>query len=125
MDSIWMGIAPGPRGARVLAMAGPSETLLKARLASNPAHPRALPTLLEAVALWQGRRVRAALCADESPESYATDLYPDLFRDPAETPLYALEWIPVARRARRRRDDLIGFGRFGDLRQILLCEAAR
>jgi hypothetical protein len=120
MDSIWIGVAPGPTAARVLALAGPSHTILKARLASNPSHPRALPTLLEAVALWQGCKVRAALCAHESPQSYATDLYPDLFRDPADTLLYALEWIPVARRARRRRDDLSGFGRFRDLRQLLI-----
>ena len=62
MESIWMGIAPGLATTRVIAMAGPDDTILKANLAGDPRHPRALATLLEAVALWQGRPVRAALC---------------------------------------------------------------
>lgn len=65
MRSIWMGISPGPSATRVIAMAGPGETILKARLSPQPAHPRALSTLLEAVALWQGTQVHAALCAGE------------------------------------------------------------
>jgi hypothetical protein len=64
MDSIWMGIAPSREATRVVAMSGPSSTILKAQLARDPKHPRALATLLEAVALWQGQPVRAALCAD-------------------------------------------------------------
>jgi hypothetical protein len=64
MESIWMGIAAGA-ATRILAMAGPGETLLKGLLRGTPSHPRALPTLLEAVALWQGVPVRAVLCADE------------------------------------------------------------
>jgi hypothetical protein len=48
MESIWMGIAPGLFTTRVVAMAGPNETLLKAQLARDPRHARALPTLLEA-----------------------------------------------------------------------------
>ena len=51
MESIWMGIAPGLHATRVIAMAGPSEVILKARLSKEPVHPRALATLLEAVAL--------------------------------------------------------------------------
>lgn len=48
---------PGPSATRVIAMAGARETILKARLCPEPKHPRALATLLEAVALWQGRHV--------------------------------------------------------------------
>lgn len=62
MSILSMGISPGPQGTRVIAMAGPSETILKARLSRQPSHPRALPTLLEAIALWQGVQVHAALC---------------------------------------------------------------
>ncbi|MBK6520793.1 MAG: hypothetical protein IPG04_43370 [Polyangiaceae bacterium] len=61
MDSIWMGIAPGSLTTRVVAMAGPGETILKAQLATGPSTP-ALATLLEAIALWQGQPVRGALC---------------------------------------------------------------
>jgi len=59
MRSIWMGIAPGSSTTRVVAMAGPSETILKAQLSKDPVHPRALATLLEALALWEGQPVRA------------------------------------------------------------------
>src|SRR5436190_15555575 len=55
MRSIWMGIAPGSTTTRVVAMAGPSETILKAQLSKDPVHPRALATLLEALALWEGQ----------------------------------------------------------------------
>src|SRR5262249_57724470 len=37
---------------------------LKARLPAEPRHPRAVETLCEAVALWCGRKVLAALAAD-------------------------------------------------------------
>jgi hypothetical protein len=42
MDSIWMGIAPGVRATRVIAMHGASETILKAhaRAPRSRAHPR-------------------------------------------------------------------------------------
>jgi hypothetical protein len=61
MSDIWMGISPERAATRVIAMAGPSETILKARLLPVPGHPRAMATLLEAVALWQGAKVRAVL----------------------------------------------------------------
>lgn len=107
-------------------MQGAGETILKAKLLSNPSHPRALPTLLEGLALWQGHKVRAALCADESPSSSVTSHYPDLFTDPSDTLLYAVDWVPVVRpRNRRRRDDLSGLGDFRDLRQLVLWEVLR
>jgi RHS repeat-associated protein len=62
-------------------MVGPSETILKARLAPTPAHPRAMATLLEAVALWQGSPVRAALAAAESGEGSDSSLYREAFTD--------------------------------------------
>ena len=85
----------------MLAMQAPSEPILKARLRANPSHPRALPFLLEAIALWQGCPVRAALYADDSPAGCGTRFYPDLSVDPGDTPLYTLDWVPVARRRAR------------------------
>lgn len=67
MESIWMGIAPGLATTRVIAMAGPDDTILKANLAGDPRHPRALATLLEAVALWQ-------VLARDVPDGRAVDL---------------------------------------------------
>jgi len=95
MSILSMGISPGPRDTRVIAMAGPSDTILKARLSRQPSHPRALPTLLEAIALWQGVQVRAALCAADRDGVSDSNLYRDAFVD-FGGPLYTLEWIPAA-----------------------------
>ena len=67
MESLWMGIAPGLATTRVIAMAGPDDTIVKANLAGDPRHPRALATLLEAVALWQ-------VLARDVPDGRAVDL---------------------------------------------------
>lgn len=124
MDSIWMGIAPGAQSTRVLAMAGASDTILKARLSRSPSHPRAMTTLLEALALWQGLPVRAALCADAAPNGYETSLYRDAFPDTGG-PLYRIDWVPAPGARRRGARDIRGMGGFADLRQLVLFEVAR
>jgi hypothetical protein len=122
MSNLSMGISPGPRDTRVIAMTGSHETILKARLSRQPSHPRALATLLEAVALWQGLQVRAALCATERDGVSDSSLYREAFAD-FGGPLYTLEWIPAAALGRRRRD-IRGVGDFADLRR-LMTEVAR
>lgn len=125
MESIWMGIAPSATSTRVLAMSGPHDTILKARLSRSPAHPRAMATLLEAIALWQGRPIRAALCADAQCDGSETSLYRETFAD-VGGPLYTLDWIPAQERGRRaRRRDITGMGAFADLKQLLIDEVAR
>ena len=105
MESIWVCMSPGARTTRILAMRGPSETILKAHLSLRPSSSRAVVALLETLALWEDYPVRAALVVDESStDSSPTTLYRDtfaLFGD--DTPLYRLEWIPRAP-ARRRSD---------------------
>ncbi len=123
MSDIWMGILPEPSGTRVLAMAGPTETILKARLAPDPSHPRALATLLEAVALWQGHKVRAALGAADRDGLSDSSLYREAFTD-VGGPLYSVDWVPACQRRRRHRD-IPGVGDFADLRQLVLFEVAR
>lgn len=124
MSNLWMAISPNSRATRVIAMAGASETILKARLASQPAHPRALPTLLEAIALWQGEKVHAALCAAGRDGESDSSLFRAAFAD-FGGPLYSLEWVPAEGRARRRHRDLAGVGDFADLRRLLISEGAR
>jgi hypothetical protein len=123
MESIWVGVHPQLASTRILAMAGPERTLLKAHLLPLPSSRRALSTLLEAIALWQGRPVHAALVADGSAASSGTSLYRDSFADFGHV-LYTLEYVDALHRP-RRRDPLPGMGPFGDLRQLLLFEAAR
>lgn len=124
MNSIWMAIAPGRLFTRVIAMQGASDTILKARLRRDPPHPRALATLLEAVALWQGTRVRAALAADDEEIACASCLCPNAYLATETTPLYTVDWVPAAGQ-RRRRTGIAGMGEFRDLERLLLCEVAR
>jgi hypothetical protein len=124
MSSIWMGVSPGPTEMRVLAMAGPSETILKARLRRPPTHPRALPLLLEAIALWQGESVRVALAAEERGVEADLSAYDGIPVDD-RAPLYTVDWVPPPARARRRHRDLQGVGDFCDLRQLLLFAVPR
>lgn len=124
-SDIWMGIEPMRGTTRVIAMAGPRETLLKARLSRAPAHPRALATLLEAVALWQGSRVRAALFVADRDGGSDSSLYREAFAD-LGGPLYTLEWVPALGRGRRHRDlDSAHLGEFADLRRAVEFEVAR
>lgn len=126
MGSIWVGLWPNAQGTRVLAMRGASETILKAQLPLRPSSTRAITTLLEALALWEGTKVRAALVAEESStRSLATTLYQDTFAlYGEETALYDLEWIPHVP-VRRRRDALGGMGNFGDLQRLLVQTVLR
>ena len=106
-------------------MDGPHDTILKARLSRSPAHPRAMASLLEAIALWQGQPIRAALCADEQRDGSDSSLYRETFAD-VGGPLYTLDWIPAPGRGRRgRHRDIGGMGEFADLRQLLLSEVPR
>jgi hypothetical protein len=122
-QSVWVAISVSNMETRVLAMAGPGATILKARLSRDPSHPRALPTLLEAIALWQGNQVRAALCADDEQITRESSLYHGAFEFGG--PLYRVDWVPGRPGRRRRGSDVRGMGDFGDLRQLVLFEVAR
>lgn len=90
-----MAITSSPQSTRILATHGRRKPLMQARLRSLPHHPRALPTLLEALALWQGHQVHAVLAVDaESPMWTSTQL--ELVG--AHTPLYTLDLALVAPR---------------------------
>lgn len=123
MESLWVAIDSRSDETRVLATVGARETVLKARLLPTVQHPRALPTLLEALAMWQGSQVRAAVVADSSGDSCATRLKLDFAADFVGAPLYQLRYVP--RHKPRHRDRLDGVGPFHDLRQLLMFEVAR
>lgn len=120
MDPLWMAISPGANATRVLATHG-SETIVKARLSRAPSHPRALQWMLEAVALWQGGRVRAVLCAPRSGGRRQVPLYPEWFDDFGGA-LYSLEWIPHEA-SPRPRDAVGAMGDFRDLKQLRISDA--
>lgn len=123
MESIWMGIAPGRTTTRVVALESPSDTILKAQLRKDPAHPRALGTLLEAIALWQGQPVRAALCAGDTDFSCDSTICREAFLVDGGA-LYSIVWVPGGAH-RRRRQRLEGLGSFRDLERLVIEEVAR
>ena len=127
MHTIWMGIDPRRHHTRILAMAGPEEILLKAHLSPLPSSRSALPALLEAMALWQGIPVHAALVVDgpdgSSREHFAREAFAETL-GPTGNALYSLDYVN-ALRPPRRRDALGGMGPFADLRQLLLFEAMK
>lgn len=126
MQTIWMGIDPRRDRTRILAMAGPEEVLLKANLSPLPSSRSALPALLEAMAVWQGRPVHAALVVGEpdgsSRERFAREAVAEVF-GPTANALYSLDYVGALRPP--RRDGIGGMGPFADLRQLLLFEAMR
>jgi hypothetical protein len=124
MRSVWVALHPKGDETRILVTAGPNDTLLKARLSPTVQHPRAVPTLLEALALWEGAPVRAVVAVDGPGASSATSLCLDSFADFTGGPLYELQFVPWARVC-RMRDLLRGMGDFRDLRQLLLFEGPR
>ena len=121
--SLWVTIDSKRDETRVLAMAGPQATVLKARLAATAHHPRAVPTLLEALALWEGTSVRAAVVVGGVDDLSATRLKLDFLTDLRGAPLYKLEFVDSCRR--RHHDPIDGMGEFYDLRQLSLFEVAR
>jgi hypothetical protein len=123
MESIWMGIASGTASTRVVAMSGPGETFLKAQLDAEPKHPRALGTLLEGIALWQGLPVRAALSVGARDTSCGSNLYREMFLDEGGA-LYRLVWVPTGV-PRRRGPRIEGLGSFRDLERLVVEEVAR
>lgn len=120
--SLFMGVSPEAVGTRIL-VTDRNEVRLKARLQCPPAHPKALSWLIEAIALWQGERVRAVLCAGGRRRTYAASFRADWFVD-FGGPLYSLEVVESSGRD-RLRDGLSGLGSFRDLRQLHIEDVLR
>lgn len=125
MRPLWVAIDSRSDETRVLATAGPRETVLKARLSPTPQHPRAVVALLEALAMWEGTMARAVVVVDdrEGSGSSATRLKLDDFADLFGEPLYQLRFVHGHKR--HHRDRVNGFGPFHDLRQLVMFEVAR
>ena len=124
MRHLWMGITPGPDVTRVLVQDGSDQTLLKARLPHSPRHPRALLTLGEALALWVGRPVRAAIAADGPGAFCATTPWLETFDLLTQSPLVEVDFVARARPP-RERDGLDGLGDFRAVRQLILRTVPR
>jgi len=126
MSDLWAAIDTRRLCPRILVTNGGREPLVKAHLSGPPQHHRALPTFLEALALWEGRPVRAALVVGKSANGCDMSRYHEFFADPDRTPLYSIDYVASPAELRRaNRDPIRGMGRFDDLKQLLLWEVAR
>lgn len=123
---IWMALAPSNTETKVLALRRAGESILTASLSRDPASPRAAQALIEAIALWEGATVRAALVVPEKDAGSDTTLCRDLFTEFGSTPLYTLDWIHRAPVRGRRADQRIrGDASFRQLARLLVTEVAR
>jgi hypothetical protein len=123
-ERILVAIHPGRGSTRVLVTGDAGETILKARLERTPWHARALPTLLEALALWQKQKVHGVVFAGSGGSPYGSSLCATLDAEHERTPLYTVD-VVEARRPPRQADQLRGMGDYRDLRQLLLFERLR
>ena len=105
-----------PHSTKVLVRLEGDEVLKAALLTPKTPHPRALPTLLEAMALWYQMPVHAVLCATEEASWCRLGLLDDLCLS-ADTVHYTVE---LRQPDRGRRQRLTGLGNFEDLRQLVL-----
>jgi hypothetical protein len=98
---------------KLLVTSPQGDDLIKARLPTHPAHPRALLTMLEGIALYSGAPLCVVTFADgawPASEALGEGPWPD------ESPLVRFELaLPTPRVARRIR----GVGDFGNLRRQL------
>ena len=109
-----------PQATRMLVHAGDGD-VLKAVLSPpcwSPPHIRALPTLLEGVALWHQTQVHVVLDANEAESWFRLGLINELHLG-LPTAHYTVE-VREPAHDRRRRHRIDGFGSFVDLRQLRL-----
>ncbi len=124
MGSLWMGVMPGLEFTRVVVQDGWAPILLKARLPHSPEHPRALEMLCEAIALWYGRKVCAALVVDGPGALCVTKPWRDTVAGLTRHVLFEVHLVSRGRPA-EERDRLDGLHDYHELRQRIFSEVAR
>jgi len=115
MDTWKAAVEPSARVVRILATDPCDNEILKAALPPRPAHPRALITLLEGLALWTGQPLPAVICVGRQLTMQFDEA---LFGDPLLSLDSALVRFDLAGPVGRRRT-LAGLG---DFRQIRLAQ---
>jgi hypothetical protein len=91
---LWLSIEPGKSEVRVLLSEPSAGTSLKARLPPEPADPRALMMLLEALSLWYGLPLHAVLDADAEDVRRRPEHWSLLLGDAPDC-VVRIEWVAV------------------------------
>jgi len=89
---LWMSIEPGGQDIRLMLSAPDSGAVLKARLCTPPAQPRALALLLEALSAWYRLPLHAVIAADAPAVSSDRALWARLLGEAAEHDVH-VQWI--------------------------------
>lgn len=118
MNSIMVTIAPEGSRTRILVAQGETD-LLKAILpAAELAHPRAVETLLEGLALWHRQRLCVVLVVDEGDRTSGAQCLGDNLGFGERSLHYEVVIACREGRRRRRRRGVDGIADFRDLRQM-------
>lgn len=112
--ALWSTTLRIDKDMRLLVRSPRGDDLIKARLPIHSAHPRALLTMLEGIALYSGEPICAAISATAQgdwlgAEPWGEDLWP------GESQLVQFDFVPAPGARRRLR----GVGDFRDVRQQL------
>jgi hypothetical protein len=124
MRSLWMGIMPGLEFTRVVVQDDWDHLLLKARLPHSPRDPRAVETFCQAMALWCGRKVCAALVVDGPGALCVTKPWRDTVERLTGHELFEVHLVSRGRPA-EERDRLDGLHDYDELRWGLFFGEAR
>ncbi len=124
MRSLWMGIMPGLELTRVVVQDNWDQTMLKARLPHSPTHSRALEPLCQAIALWCGRKVCAALVVDGPDAFCVTRPWRDTVERLSRHDLFEVHLVSRGRPA-EERDRLDGLHDYDELRWLLFFGEAQ
>jgi hypothetical protein len=119
-----MGVMPGLEVTRVLVQDNWDQTLLRARLPHSPQYPRALESLCEAIALWYGRKVCAALVVDGPAAICVTRPWRDIVERLTHHDLFEVHLVSRGRPA-EERDRLDGLRDYDELRWSLFFGEAQ
>lgn len=114
---LWISIEPVGSEVRMMLAAPAASTIMKARMPNPPAHRRAVISLLEAIALWHGRPLRAVIDADAEDVRQNPARWAMLLGDAPELAV-AVEWAAVPRPPKKDRY-LAPMGDFTGARQLL------
>ena len=107
-------LSTSQRSTRMLVQIHEHDVLKAKLLPPTTPHPRALPTLLEALSLWHQVPVRVVLCAAEAERWCQLGLLDGLWCG-LDTVHYTVEVRGLWRDPRQR---IAGFGDFRDLRRL-------
>ncbi len=123
LSEITVTIVPTRFETQILVTVGQDEVLKARLLPATHAHPRATPMLLEALALWYQRRVRAVVSVVD--DAVSSDLgLADALGFGERTVHYEVMWVDP-RELGRRGGRMRGLGSFRDARRCLRVGRSR